>query len=72
MNEQLQPCPFCGGTNTQVREKHMWTGMRNQLISAEVIHWCEKRGDQRLHSVIEVRDVTRESAVRLWNERTNG
>lgn len=70
MNEALEPCPFCGGTETQVQETNMWTGMRNQLVSVRVIHWCDKREGQRLSSQIEMRDTTREGAVRLWNNRS--
>ena len=71
MTEHLKPCPFCGGTETQVREALFWTGMRNDVVSVTVMHWCE-RNEGQPQSHLEIKGRDRESAVRMWNERTNG
>ena len=69
MDVELKPCPFCGGSSTEVREKTMWTGMRSRLINVEVHHWCDtKAGTSRGH--IEQAALTRADAIAAWNTRT--
>lgn len=64
----LKPCPFCGGTNTLVRPQHYWTGMRNELISVTITHWCNKI-ETPLQSLLQIKGRTVEEAVSLWNNR---
>jgi hypothetical protein len=61
----LKPCPFCGGKTTEIRESSYWTGMRSELLTVTVIHWCEPgRG-----SIIKITEATEELAVARWNDR---
>ena len=68
MSEHLEPCPFCGAGETRVDESTHWTGMRSQVISARVRHWCAREEGQP-SSVLEIAGKTREDAVRKWNQR---
>jgi hypothetical protein len=63
---ELNPCPFCGGINTQVRENTIWTGMNHNVISVEVMHWCD---DQQIKNLIVRKGKTREEAISDWNKR---
>lgn len=67
---KLRECPFCGGTNTQVRTSTHWTGMRSEIISATVMHWCD-RGDGQLQSTLQVKGRTEEEATCAWNRRAD-
>ena len=66
MEDKLLPCPFCGGEETRIDEQTHWTGMRSQIISASVKHWCQK---SPLQPFIEMKAMTRENAINLWNTR---
>jgi hypothetical protein len=66
--DELKPCPFCGAGDTQIKESKMWTGMRNQIISATVMHWCSKDEGQP-QSVMQIAGKDRESAIAKWNSR---
>ena len=68
MSEHLEPCPFCGAGETNIRETTHWTGLRSQVISARVIHWCV-REEGRPSSGLDIAGKTREDAVRKWNQR---
>jgi hypothetical protein len=47
----------------------MWTGKQNALISATIIHWCERKEGQP-QSTIQVKGKTIEDAESIWNTRT--
>lgn len=72
MNEELKPCPFCGGEAT-IREKYMPLNMsgKKTLISVEIFHHCTQiEGQPHCMSVKQIgRD--RESAIKAWNTRVN-
>lgn len=61
--EKLLPCPFCGDGETRIDEQSFWTGMRSQVISVSVRHWCPKNP---LQSYIEIKAKTREDAIKMW------
>ena len=63
---ELLPCPFCKAGETIIDEQTYWAGMRSQIISASVRHWCPKNP---LQSYIEIKAKTKEEAVALWNTR---
>lgn len=65
---KLLRCPFCNGTNTQIRTSTFWTGMRNEIISATVMHWCDREPGQ-LESVLQIKAKTEEEAAEKWNRR---
>lgn len=62
----LLPCPFCKSGETRIDEQSFWTGMRSQVVSVSVRHWCPKNP---LQSYVEVKATTREEAVKTWNTR---
>lgn len=64
----LLPCPFCGGTETQIRENKYWTGMGSKVMSVEIHHWCEKESGVR-GSHITIRAKTEIEAIERWNRR---
>jgi len=64
MSESLKPCPFCGGENTLIHENKMWTGLRTQILSVEVRHWCDD-GD----GFLRIKGWDSEQAIKLWNTR---
>ena len=66
----LKNCPFCGSAGQGIRidrAKH-WTGMTNIIISATVIHWCNREEGQP-QTCIQVKGATIEDAVKKWNTR---
>ena len=66
----LKNCPFCGSVGQGIRidtAKH-WTGMTNIIISATVIHWCNREEGQP-QTCIQVMGATVEDAVKKWNTR---
>lgn len=65
----LSPCPFCGAGEIQVQESKHWTGMRSQIISVTVRHWCA-RPDGQPRSMIQMVGRDHESAIATWNRRT--
>lgn len=64
---ELKPCPFCGAGETDVRENTHWLGMRSEVLSVEVRHWCGKQGIDGAFLAIKGR--TREDAINRWNRR---
>lgn len=68
---ELLPCPFCGGTNCRINERKLWTGMRDQTVSAAVQHWCESREGQP-QSFMELKGKTVQDAIDAWNQRSEG
>lgn len=67
MSKELLPCPFCGGTNTQIREHTMWTGMKASILSVSIYHWCEEPGPSR---IIERIGRDEQEAIKRWNMRS--
>jgi hypothetical protein len=67
---ELIACPFCGAGETNIRENTHWTGMRSVVLSVEVCHWCEQKGQistaTRKFSIV---GKTREEAIANWNTR---
>lgn len=64
MTDDMKPCPFCGGHETEIRERNSTTG----VFSVSVMHWCNEDGRQS-RKPIERMGRTREEAIRLWNKR---
>lgn len=64
---ELLPCPFCGESECRIDENNYWTGQRNQLISVEIIHWCNKGTIDG--AVLKIKGRTHEDAVNRWNTR---
>lgn len=67
--EGLIPCPFCSGGITQVRENTYWTGMRSEITSVEVMHWCEEPQNGVRGSSVTMRAKTEAEAKDKWNTR---
>ena len=65
-NDELLPCPYCGEGETVIRENTFWTGMRSEITSVEVTHWCKKNPMQ---SFLILKGRTREDAIAAWNTR---
>lgn len=66
--DPLLACPFCGAGTTHVTPRNFWTGMRNEVISVEVKHWCEQTTGLSGSSVT-MRAKTEAEAVAKWNKR---
>jgi hypothetical protein len=70
--DALEPCPFCGGTETQITETRLpgldMGGKERALISATVRHWCEKQPGV-VAACIEYRGRDHASAIAAWNKR---
>ena len=67
---KLRPCPFCGGTDVQVRENgRQWLGMKyGEPASVSILHWCPSVPGQPGRAIERVgRDHA--SAVAAWNQR---
>lgn len=69
-DHQLAPCPFCGAGETIVDPRHYWTGMRSEVISVEVKHWCEETTGVR-GSHVTMRAKTEAEAIAKWNRRVS-
>lgn len=66
----LEPCPFCGAGETQIRENgKMWLGMRySEPASVSVFHFCDHVEGQPSRAIERCgRDL--DSAIMLWNKR---
>jgi hypothetical protein len=68
---ELKPCPFCGGTKTEVRENgRIWRGVKgySDPVSISIWHWCAGPAGQPNRGIERVgRDM--ESAIASWNTR---
>lgn len=71
MREALEPCPFCGGTNTQIDERRLSPTMHGPgaIISATVQHWCPVPAGQPTGLNVSMHGRDRESAIAAWNAR---
>ncbi len=70
MDEKLQPCPFCGAGNTEIRDNgKVWSGMGYTApTSTSVFHHCRPMAGQPSRAIERVgRD--RASAIAAWNQR---
>lgn len=71
MADKLKPCPFCGGTDIEVRENRLgpyMSGKQGALVSVEIRHWCGgsiREGELTFHA----RGHNHESARMAWNSR---
>lgn len=64
----LLPCPFCGAGETQIQPTLYWTGMRNNILSVTIRHWCQPLG--AVHgTLLQVKGKTEEEAIASWNRR---
>lgn len=67
---ELKPCPFCGGTEIEVRENgRVWMGSRyGEPSSVSILHHCPAEPGQPSRMLERVgRDHA--SAVAAWNRR---
>ena len=71
MSDEIKPCPFCGNGSMVIDPKQYWTGMRNQIISVEIRHWCEE-GAGVSGSMIIMLGKTEAEALEKWNRRASG
>lgn len=63
----LLPCPFCGAGETVSEPKSKyWTGMKYEILSWRVRHWCDWAA---FPSLLEVSGKTQEQAEGRWNTR---
>ena len=62
----LLSCPFCGAGESRIDEKRYWTGMRSQIVSVELRHWCE---GAKFRSYLCIRGQTRDEVIEKWNTR---
>lgn len=68
LNEQLKPCPFCGGKEILVDLGcRMWIGTHyGEPLAYELIHWCD---NTRFTNRVTRKAKTLEEAIDLWNQR---
>lgn len=64
--EELLPCPFCGGTETQIRPNTYWTGMSSMVMSVDILHWCK---EDNLKTILRIKGRTEDEAKMKWNSR---
>lgn len=62
----LIPCPFCAGTETQIRKNPHWAGRSSTILSVDLIHWCN---EAPFTSIIKIRGRTEEEVITKWNSR---
>lgn len=67
-SDSLLPCPFCGAGQTLIKPNTYWTGMKSEVISVEVRHWCDETTGIR-GSNVTMRAKTQAEAVEKWNRR---
>lgn len=68
-NDELLPCPFCGGGTTDFSENgRFWIGTGwSQPVSVSIEHWCEEiDGPSRM---IECIGRDKKQAIERWNMR---
>lgn len=67
---QLSPCPFCGAGETVLEpdSKH-WTGMRWNILSYRVRHWCSMPTATTFSVRVDTKGKTEQEAADLWNRR---
>ena len=72
MPEELKPCPFCGGTDIEIREvPGTWQGMKNgPPLRFEIRHHCDPLPGE-LRPFVEKVGRDRESAISAWNTRAS-
>jgi len=63
---ELKPCPFCGAGESYFKVNNFWTGMRNAILSVEIIHHCEEKPTQNM---LQIRGATEDHVIAKWNER---
>lgn len=63
-------CPFCGAGETQIQEDTLWNGNRSQVISARVMHWCQRMEGQP-QRFLQTAGKTAVDAINAWNQRVN-
>ena len=64
----MNPCKLCGGSNTVIDHKTYWTGMRSQLLSVELRHWCENIDEDTFSTrYMNIRAKTEEKAIEIWS-----
>ncbi len=70
INDELIPCPFCGGINTIIHEnKGIWLGTKyGPPISVEIRHWCEKT-EGSLNRCLILAGKDKDAAINRWNTR---
>lgn len=67
---RLAPCPWCAAGEYDFRENKHWTGMRDRLLSVDLVHWCDPRGVlPRLTVTLTAR--TAAECAEAWNRRAN-
>ena len=69
-SQELMPCPFCGGGESQIRVNgRIWLGTRySEPVSVSVIHYCAGVDGQPSRALERIgRDL--ESAIAAWNRR---
>lgn len=73
-DEELKPCPWCGENTAEIYEKHNTaiyyrSGMKAEIISVEVQHWCPPTHGQPSPRMIARVGRDRVSAIAAWNRR---
>lgn len=69
VSAELKPCPFCGSGQTLVEpDSKYWVGMRYEILSYRVRHWCEENTGVR-GSMINMKAKTKAEAIGKWNQR---
>lgn len=73
-NNDLQPCPFCGGGSFRWHETPLtlqpdMSGKPSSIVSVELVHGCGDRPEQVFAAGVSVRAKTRALVVEWWNRR---
>ncbi len=70
MSGDLLPCPFCAaGETVSGPDSKYWTGMRYEILSWVVRHWCAHATHG---AVLMIKGKTQEEAEARWNTRVSG
>jgi Lar family restriction alleviation protein len=62
MNEELKPCPFCGGVDIRIESEDI--GMNEPVIDYEI--FCMNCNSVAAHGCCR----TEEAAIKAWNRRS--